>query len=224
MSGRWRKIISLSVLGFATFATSYGAAGMVGGALPTNNGWRAPETGVRIFVESNGIHTGLVMPVVAEGLDWRDLAQAGDIADPRFAAHPYVAIGWGERAFYLQTRTWADVKVQTILGAAIGSDRTLMHVEHVAMPRPGPDVREIMLRPEEYRKLAAFVRASFRVENGRTTHQFGYASYDAFYDAHGKYSAIATCNAWTGDALRHAGVRIGGWTPFPVNVLGWFAQ
>ena len=50
----------------------------------------------------------------------------------------------------------------------------------------------------------------------------GYAGYDAFYTARGHYSAIRTCNAWTGDALRYAGVRIGRWTPFPVTVMRWF--
>ena len=112
--------------------------------------------------------------------------------------------------------------------AAIGSDRTVMHVDHVPPPRVGADsdgdVRAIILRPEEYRRLADFIRASFRSEGGlRPAHQYGYADYDSFYDANGHYNAITTCNSWTGNALRHAGVRVGAWTPFPVTVLGWFA-
>ena len=211
-------------MGLVLLFASYSAAGMVGGAIPSNAGWRAPETGVRIYVESNGIHTGLVVPMVAEGVDWRDLLRPEDVRDPRYAAYSHVSIGWGERTFYLETPTWGDVRLKTVAAAAIGSDRTVMHVDHVPEPRVDADVRAITLRPEEYRRLADFIHASFKKEGGqRPAHQYGYAAYDSFYDAHGHYSAITTCNAWTGDALRHAGVRVGAWTPFPVTVLGWFA-
>ena len=211
-------------MGLVLLIASYGAAGMMGGAIPSNAGWRAPETGVRIYVESNGIHTGLVVPMVAEGVDWRDLLRPEDVRDPRYAAYSHVSIGWGERTFYLETPTWGDVRFKTVAAAAIGSDRTVMHVDHVPEPRVDEDVRAITLRPEEYRRLADFIHMSFKKEGGhRPVHQYGYYAYDSFYDAHGHYSAVTTCNAWTGDALRHAGVRVGAWTPFPVTVLGWFA-
>ena len=211
-------------MGLVLLFASYSAAGMVGGAIPSNAGWRAPETGVRIYVESNGIHTGLVVPMVTEGVDWHDLLRPEDVRDPRYAAYSHVSIGWGERTFYLETPTWGDVRLKTVAAAAIGSDRTVMHVDHVPEPRVDEDVRAITLRPEEYRRLADFIHMSFKKEGGhRPVHQYGYYAYDSFYDAHGHYSAVTTCNAWTGDALRHAGVRVGAWTPFPVTVLGWFA-
>ncbi|WP_037492610.1 TIGR02117 family protein [Sphingomonas sp. PAMC 26605] len=211
-----------SVLGAAMLLlVAYGAAGMAGGAMPRNVGWAQPSDGVRILVESNGVHTDLVLPKLAAGVDWRDLLPGDDLADPRYAGFDHVAIGWGERTFYLETPTWADVRPLTVLRAAVGSDRTVLHVEHVAMPAAADDARTVVLRPEEYRRLAAFVRASFA---GRQAwHRTGYGRNDAFYQARGRYSAIETCNAWTGDALRAAGVRIGAWTPFPVTVLGWFA-
>lgn len=221
--GTVRRHLSTIALALVALPIGYAATGMIGGAIPTNAAWRAPDDGIRIFVTSNGVHTALVLPVVAAGVDWRDLVRSGDIADPRFAARPYRAFGWGDRAFYLETPTWADVKPSTVLAAAIGSDRTVVHVDHVAAPRTGPDVRSAILRPDEYRRLAAFIRATFGIENGRRpAHRHGYGAHDAFYAGRGRYSAIATCNAWTGDALRHAGVRIGAWTPFPASVLRWF--
>jgi len=173
---------------FLLFAV-YGAAGMVGGAIPSNAGWRAPESGVRIYVESNGIHTGLVLPVTAEGVDWRDLLKPEDLRDPRYAGYSHVLIGWGERTFYLETPTWADVRLKTVAAAAIGSDRTVMHVDHVPEPRIDAgdgDIRAITLRPEEYRRLAEFVHKSFKNEGGeRPVHHYGYDVYDSFYDARG---------------------------------------
>lgn len=218
---RIRRGVGAGLAAIVLLVLGYGAAGMVGGAIPTNADWTAPADGVRILVEGNGVHTDLVLPKVAAGVDWRDLLPGKDLADPRYAGFDHVAIGWGERTFYLETPTWADVKPLTVLAAALGSDRTVLHVEHIRMPAAADDARVIVLRPVEYRRLAAFVRASFAASPA--WHRTGYGRNDAFYAARGRYSAVMTCNAWTGDALRASGVRIGAWTPFPVTVLGWFA-
>jgi len=199
---------------------TYGVAGAIGGMIPTNSGSVRPAQGIPVIIESNGVHTGLVLPKVAAGVDWRDLMPARDLADPRYAGYDHVAIGWGDRKFYVETPTWADVRPMTMLWAALGSGQTVLHVEHVAAPKPGPDARVILLRPGEYRRLAAFIRASFAP---RGWHRTGYGMDDAFYAATGRYDAIHTCNAWTGDGLRVAGVRVGAWTPFSATVLHWFA-
>ena len=54
---------------------AYGVAGLVGGAFAINRGWAPPEAGVRVWVEDNGIHTSIIVPVAAEGVDWRDLVR-----------------------------------------------------------------------------------------------------------------------------------------------------
>jgi uncharacterized protein (TIGR02117 family) len=216
---RWIKRVLWSVAALVGLVASYAVAGLIGGSIPSNREWRAPAQGVHIFVESNGVHTGIIVPKVAAGVDWRGVARAADLRDPRFAAFDHLAFGWGEKTFYLETPTWAEVKLRTVVASAVGSERTLMHVEHLPLPRSGDGAREIVVTPEQYRRLAAYIRASFRGGGARYR---GYAGYDAFYDANGRYSAMRTCNAWTGDALRFAGVRVGWWTPFPVTVMGWF--
>lgn len=217
--GRARVAIGWWAAALVALLAGYAAAGLIGGAIPSNPGWRPPAHGVRIYVESNGVHTGLVVPKVAAGIDWRPLVRAEHLADPRYGGYDWLSFGWGGRAFYLETPTWEQVKPRTVLAAAFGSERTLVHVDHIPEPRPGVDVRAITLRPEEYRRLAQFIRGSFA---DRPRHHRGYGPYDAFYDARGRYSARQTCNVWTGEALRHAGVRVGRWTPFPVTVLQWF--
>ena len=197
----------------------YATAGMIGGSIPANASWVQTADGVRIFVEDNGIHTGIVMPVSAAGVYWRGTFPARDLADPRYAGFDHVAVGWGDRAFYVETPTWADINPILMLRAAIGSSRTVLHVEHVPAPPTGNAVRAIMLTPDQYRRLAAFVRGTMGT-GGKVAG--GYGPDDAFYDARGTYSAVTTCNEWTGRALRQAGVRVGAWTPFPATVMGWF--
>lgn len=216
---RARRAIAVGAAAVLSALLLYVAAGLTGGAIPSNRGWTEPAEGVTIWVETNGIHTGVVVPKVAAGIDWRPLIPPGDLRDRRYGAYPYAAFGWGERAFFLETPTWADVRPAVVLAAALGSARTLMHVEHLPRPHEGVDVRRVVLRMEEYRRLAAYIRLSFAEH---PAHLPGYGAYDAFYEARGRYSAVATCNAWTGDALRSAGVRVGRWTPFPWSVMAWF--
>jgi uncharacterized protein (TIGR02117 family) len=201
-------------------AGGYVLAGLALAMVPRNPGWRAPAAGVTIWIEDNGVHTGIVMPKLAAGIDWRGDFPARDLPDPRYAGYDHVAVGWGERAFYLGTPTWSDVRLATVLHAALGSADTLLHVEHVPRPTAGDHVRAVTLSPRQYRLLAARIRAS----RGRGGAIAGYERYDVFYPGTGRYDALHTCNAWTSDTLADAGVRVGWWTPFANGVMRWFPR
>ena len=120
----------------------YAAAGLIGGAIPVNRGWRAPAQGVTIWVASNGIHTDLIVPKVVAGngwrVDWRPLLRPEHLRDPRYAGYGYAGFGWGDAKFYRETPEWQDVRPATVLAAAVGSDATLVHAIH--LPRPTPAV------------------------------------------------------------------------------------
>ncbi|SEJ29621.1 conserved hypothetical protein [Sphingomonas sp. OV641] len=206
---------------FLSLIAAYPITGWIVGAIPSNKAWSEPEQGVTLFVESNGIHVGLVMPKRAAGVDWRPIFPGSDLRDGRYAGHDHIAVGWGERDFYLETPTWADLRFRTVLAAAWGSNDTLVHVDHVPAPASDRTVRRLIVRPAEYRRLAAYVQASL-VRGGRR--YLGYFGNDAFYQAQGRYTAFHTCNAWIGDALRYAGIRTGVWTPFPATVQWWYAR
>lgn len=208
----FRLAIALPLIGVALWAT----AAAIGGWWPSNRGWQPARSGIRIYIVDNGIHTGIVVPAAG----WGDRVRPQDFRDPRYAGHRWRSFGWGDRAFYVETPTWSDVRPLTVLAAAFGSDRTVMHVDAIAEPRPGPDVRSIVLRDDEYARLIGFIRASFA--GGAAFH--GYGPDDAFYPARGTYSGVRTCNAWTGEALRRAGVRIGAWTPTAGSVMRWLPQ
>ena len=212
-----RSLVRL-VVGLAGLLIFYAGAGFVGSAIPANGDWKQAESGVRIYVIDNGIHTDLVLPVSAEGVAWGDLIRPGHLADPKRAAASHLAFGWGDRDFYLNTPTWWDVNPLRVARAFVGAGATVVHVSHVAEPQVGPNTKAIVLRPEEYRRLVAFVRGTF----GEGAPARGYGAGDAFYVARGGYSLFRTCNAWTGEALRAAGVRVGIWTPFPSGVMQWF--
>jgi uncharacterized protein (TIGR02117 family) len=202
-------------LGFLLFA-------LVLGTVPANWGWQEAERGVTVFVRSNGVHTWIVMPKVGHGVDWRPYAPAEHLRDPRYGAVDHVAIGYGNRDFYLNTPTWGDLSARTALAAFFGNGPTLLHVEHDHAPSEDAHQRAITLTPDEYRRLASFISARFELDPaGRSIPVLGrgYGGHDMFYHANGGYSFVLTCNEWTGRALRAAGVRTGLWTPLEQSIM-----
>lgn len=197
----------------------YLLAALVGSVVPVNRGWKEPARGTTIYIADNGIHADLILPAKAEGLDWTPLLPKSDFAAPDPAAQ-WIAFGEGEQHVYLNTPTWWDITPPTIWHALTGGPR-VMHVEWVSNPRYS--AREVLLRPEEYRRLWAAIRAEMVLDSSgrpvRITHP-GYGPSDAFFRAKGRASALTTCNSWVAGRLRLAGVKTSIWPPF-VEGLVW---
>jgi uncharacterized protein (TIGR02117 family) len=186
--------------------------------VPVNRAWSEPERGTLVYLADNGIHADLIMPVRAQGLDWSGLLPKRDFADPPAGAR-WIAFGSGEERVYLDTPRWRDIRLSTIWSALTGG-RRVMHVEYVADPSYA--VREIRLRPEEYRRLWAAVRADFALSNSGRPQVIagrGYGCCDAFYRASGKASAFRTCNSWVANRLQLARVKTSLWPPFAQGLL-----
>ena len=200
----------------------YGLAALILGLVPANLSWREPDQGVDIFLRTNGVHTWIVVPKTNAIMDWRPYVPGEHLEDPRYGAADHVAFGYGNREFYLNTPTWGDLSPRTAALALFGSGPSLLHVEHDHQPRPTDDTRPLTITPDQYRRLAAYIRARFELGPGGETRPLlgrGYNSWDMFYEARGGYSFVMTCNEWTGRALRHAGIRTGLWTPLAQSIM-----
>jgi uncharacterized protein (TIGR02117 family) len=202
----------------------YFLAAFVGAMVPANAGWREPDRGVTIFVRTNGVHTWILLPAVSAEMDWRRIAPAAHIREPARAGN-YLAFGYGNREFYLNTPRWADLRFRTALTAAFGEGRSLMHVEHERDPRPNEYQKAFRISREQHRRLSRYILASFDLGvSGQSIPLLGrgYGPADVFYEARGPYNAFFTCNEWTGAALRAAGIRMGRWTPLSQSVTARF--
>lgn len=211
---KWLRRFALSL---AALTAAYLLATLVGSHWPVNRDWLEAESGITVYVASNGYHTGIVVPAQTAEFDWDRLAPPLDLGDPSLAGQ-WLLFGWGDREFYLNTPTWAEFDIRTGLIALTGSGSTLVHVDHMDRPDDAVEIRPITLTPGQYRRLAAFIAGTFTPGAAIK----GYTSRDLFYPARGRYSLFRTCNAWTGEALAAAGVRIGLWTPFEGGVMRWF--
>ncbi len=182
-----------------------------------------PRDGVEIFVCTNGVHTDLVLPAATKAMNWTTELRRSDFpgADP-WTTH--FSFGWGDRAFYLETRRWEDLSLSTALSALVGGGPTVMHVYALYTPAGSPDCGALLLREGQYRALVEYVRGSFRRDAGGAVMPLrgsGYGPTDLFYEAVGRYSPFDTCNEWTAKGLRAAGVTVGAWTPLEGGVMRW---
>ena len=200
----------------------YMIAALVGSYLPANSERRQPSEGIDIFVETNGVHVSLILPMAAAGEDLSDLIRPDQLLN-RELYGTHAMIGWGHGAVYRNAETWGDVKSGDVGSAIFGSNDTMLHVYHLVEPRPLPHRKMLRVSTAQYRLIVEQVRKAFQLNRQR--HSVAYPAYgpgNLFYDSVGHYDAFNTCNTWTGDLLRKAGIRIGVWTPLPGGVMRWF--
>jgi uncharacterized protein (TIGR02117 family) len=219
---RWLRRTSYAALFFVLAVLLYVAAGFGLAWIPTNTDFRPDPSGVEIAVMHNGVHTDLVLPLRNSQHDWWELLSPNDFPCNGSGFH-YVAFGWGNREFYLETPTWADVRVTTVAKAAIGIGTTTLHADlRHELPPTSATCQRIRVSSEQYVRLVEGIRNTLALtDDGRARPIPGahYYSTDAFYEATGRYHLFRTCNVWTGNILRNAGIRVGFWTPFTSSVF-----
>ncbi|WP_165699478.1 TIGR02117 family protein [Hymenobacter jejuensis] len=196
---------------------------LTGSIVPVNRGFRQTPGGIPVYVVSNGLHTDLVVPLRESRThtDW--LAHVADSAiKQQFASYQYVAFGWGNEGFYLDSYGGHFPRVGTALRALLPS-ATLMHVDfYRTPPRTGERAVALHVSPAQYQQLVHIIEHSFQPDSaGRFVlrNGAGYTSEDFFFRARGRYHALRTCNDWTNSALRRAGIRAALKAPFAPTVM-----
>lgn len=177
---------------------------------------------IPIYIYTNGVHTDIVMPVKNDLKDWSLRIPFANTRSKR-TDYNYIGIGWGDKGFYLDTPTWADLKFSTAVKAAFWLSDSAMHCTYYTTMKEGEDCKMIMISKAQYENLVKYV------ENKFDTDQKGnfmliptnavYGDNDAFYDAKGTYSFLYTCNTWTNNALKAAGQKAALWTPSDFGIF-----
>ncbi len=217
----WPWLIRIA-LALAALPVLYVLLALVLGLIPVNRDFvptPSDDGGVTIYLRTNGVHADLVLPAAAP-VDWRHILPLDRVVVLAQVAAPdalqWVAFGWGDRAFYVQTRTWADLRAGTAADALLGLGTTAMHVEYLARPRDYR-VQRIDLSPEQYEAMVAALQAGFMRDAGGELRRIdapGYFATDVFFEGTGRYTLWLTCNEWIRRVLAAAGVRTAVWSPF----------
>lgn len=182
--------------------------------IPVNKEKQQPTDQITAYILTNGVHTDIVVPVKSEAIDWSSFIPFSDTKSKK--EYDYIAFGWGDKGFYLDTPEWKDLKFSTAFNAAFWLGDSAMHVTFYDKITVGEDCKKVFLSLEEYQNLIVYIKNSFdldqnsKVELVKTDAVYG--ERDAFYEAKGSYSLFFTCNTWAASALKAANKKAPLWT------------
>jgi uncharacterized protein (TIGR02117 family) len=184
---------------------------LVAGTLQALPGCRSPPSpgyeeargdGVAIYLIAAGWHTEIALPVHA----MRDPLQA---VAPDFQGAQYLSFGWGERNYYMaRAPTVGDAMSALFPGPAVLLVTPLYQPPRES--RAGAQVFELNLSTAGLDRLSSYLWEAFDKSGDGTPRRLaaGPGPGSVFYAATGTYSAGYTCNTWTAEGLRVAGVPV----------------
>ena len=182
---------------------------------------------IPIYIYTNGVHTDIVMPSVNEQIDWRTIFSPQNTTS-KDSTLAFTAVGWGDKGFYLNTPTWADLKFKTAFNAAFGLSESALHVTYYAQMTEGKDCKLIYISKANYQRLIDFIKSTAVLQKDNTYSYIqtdaNYGVNDAFYDAYGRYNFFKTCNTWANSALKAANQKAALWTPLDKGIFLHYAK
>lgn len=177
---------------------------------------------VEIYIKTNGVHTDIVVPVRNAQIDWSKEIKFSNTTS-RDSTMQYLAVGWGDRGFYLETPTWADLTFKTAFRAAFGLSTTAIHATFYRNMIENESCKRISISEDQYGRLINYISNSLQKDdNGHATYidtRANYGNADAFYEAAGSYSMFKTCNSWANTALKVSGQKCCLWTAFDTGIF-----
>lgn len=187
----------------------------------------ASKNEVTIYILSNGVHTDIVVPVTSEEIDWSNSVKYDDTRGKDSTAR-YVGFGWGDKGFYLETPTWADLKFSVAFKAAFAMGTSAIHATFHRHITESEKCKKILISKAEYKKLVHYIKESFQTDDQGNfmpiATNANYGNNDAFYEAVGSYNLFYTCNTWTNNALKACDQKASLWTPFDTGIFYHYAH
>ena len=177
---------------------------------------------VEIFILTNGVHTDIVMPVSNTHIDWSAYFPTQNTR-AKASDNKYISLGWGDKGFYLETPTWADLKASVALKAAFALSNSAIHATYYNEMHVSESCVRLMVSADQYKRLTEFVQSSLDLDaSGKSiwiNTDAVYGDSDAFYEARGSYSLFHTCNTWANNALKACGQKSCLWTIFDTGIF-----
>ncbi len=216
-------LLTLKVIGFILGAVFlYVILALVLPLIPINAEKTDDPKIIEAYIMTNGVHTDLVLPIKTKYIDWSQKLPFENTKS-KDSDQNFIAFGWGDKGFYLDTPTWADLKFSTAFKAAFWLSDSAMHCTYYKKMTVGTDCKKIMLTEKQYQKLIKFIDDKFD-KDAEGNYQLVktnavYDRNDAFYDAKGTYSFAYTCNTWANQGLKVAGQKAALWTPTDFGIF-----
>ena len=177
---------------------------------------------VAVYIKTNGVHTDIIVPVKNKQFDWSKEIKFSN-TKLNDSSMKYLAMGWGDKGFYLETPQWADLTCKVACKAAFALGSTAIHATFYDTLTESKTCKKILLSTGQYARLIKYINDSFKKDaNGHNINIKTHANYsnkDAFYEANGSYSCLHTCNTWANNGLKNCGQKACLWTPFDTGIF-----
>jgi uncharacterized protein (TIGR02117 family) len=163
----------------------------------------SPPDARTVYVIAHGWHTGIAVRAadVPEGA-W---PARGDFPDAEF-----LEVGWGDRAYYQAPDPGAWLAVRALFWSTPGALHFVAFNGPVERYFPASEIVPLATSREGFARLVAYVRASHALDADGGAIRLGPGQYGAsrFYASREQFHLFRTCNVWTADVLRAAGVPV----------------
>ena len=216
------KYILFFILGFVAFVLLYLLTAYCFSRITISKEDNQPAE-VAIYIKTNGVHTDLVVPIKTAQLDWSKEIKFSNTHLSDTTNERYLAMGWGDKGFYLQTPTWGDLKFSVAFKAAFALSTTAIHATYYDTLVEDSACRKIMISNAQYTRLINYISASFQHDSAghmiRIATNANYSNADAFYEANGSYNLFKTCNTWANTGLKKCGQKACLWTIFDTGIF-----
>jgi uncharacterized protein (TIGR02117 family) len=204
-----------SILGILILLILYLLFAYVLSHISVNTVQKRKDKSIDVYILSNGVHTDLVLPVKNKTIDWRLFVPPSNTKNKDTTAN-MISFGWGDKGFYLNTPTWADLKFSTAFNAMFALSSSAIHTTYYHDLTWSDKKKKIQITQKEYDNLVKFIKGSFKTTKSKKFDfiptELVYGESDAFYEAKGKYSLFQTCNSWANEGLKKAGQKAALWT------------
>lgn len=195
----------------------YGLATILGTLIPTKKEPIENTSDVTVYLISNGFHTEWVFPIRYQTINW--LKRFGSDFTGNYQHYTYLAIGWGDRDFYMNSKTYPSLYT-TYKALLMPSESILQVTFYKNIPRSWNVIR-LRIELEQYETLYSFMDKQFKKDFFGNYELIQGKPHQArlFLKSWGAYHCLNTCNNWTNRGLKKIGHKTGVWTPLAWGVL-----
>lgn len=229
---RYLQIIIKSTLWFfgsiIGFFTIYGIIAFFASRV-TVEGRNDKGEKIQIYLMQSGVHTDFLVPVKNNEIDWtkffpRENTKLND-TNTR-----YLAIGWGDKNFYMNTPEWSDLTFKTAVFCMTGLGKSAIHsTYYYDVPKDKPTV-QLTLSKKQYENLIRYVQNTLVLTKTQQsfcitpTNKKVVSDNDAYYEAHMRYHLFHTCNTWINNGLKASQKKACLWTPTSGGIFYQYAK
>ncbi len=175
---------------------------------------------IPIYIYNTGIHTDILVPAKTKTWDWQEHLNIKLITNPSVSIN-YLAFGFGDRAYFLETYTGRLLPIVTSLKALFLPTPSAMRVLAYQNIPQQYEIKCVIISQSNYLMLMEFINNSFQfdAQGNRISLTIDPNYRVGFYGAKGSYSILRACNDWTAKALRLAGVKTPLWSGLSSSIM-----